>query len=63
MKLATLRNGSRDGALLIVSRDLAWAIHVGDITPNLQAALDDWETAAPLLTARAKALADRKSVV
>lgn len=57
MKLATLRNGSRDGALLIVSRDLAWAIHVGDITPNLQAALDDWETAAPLLTARAKALA------
>lgn len=42
MKLATLRNGHRDGRLVIVSRDLARAVDATAIAPTLQAALDDW---------------------
>jgi len=49
MKLATLRDGSRDGRLLVVSRDLARALDAGAAAPTLQAALDAWETAAPKL--------------
>ena len=40
MKLATLRDGSRDGRLLVASRDLSRAIEVRDVAPTLQAALD-----------------------
>jgi fumarylacetoacetate (FAA) hydrolase len=47
MKLASLRQG-RDGRLLVVSRDLAWAV-AADAAPTLQAALDDWERCAPRL--------------
>jgi fumarylacetoacetate (FAA) hydrolase len=46
MKLATLRNGKRDGELLVVSRDLAKAAQARDVAPTLQAALDDWERCA-----------------
>ncbi len=49
MKLATLKDGSRDGSLVVVSRDLAHAIAVPAIARTLQAALDDWKTAQPLL--------------
>jgi fumarylacetoacetate (FAA) hydrolase len=49
MKLATLRNDTRDGALCVVSRDLRHAIVVYDIAPTLQAALDDWDYIAPQL--------------
>jgi fumarylacetoacetate (FAA) hydrolase len=49
MKLATLRNDTRDGALCVVSRDLAHATVVYDIAPTLQAALDDWDYIAPQL--------------
>ena len=42
MKLATLKNGSRDGRLLVVSRDLSRAVDAGDIAPTLQAAIDHW---------------------
>jgi fumarylacetoacetate (FAA) hydrolase len=49
MKLATLNDGSRDGQLIVVSRDLKTA-HVADgIAPTLQAALDDWSFIAPQL--------------
>jgi fumarylacetoacetate (FAA) hydrolase len=49
MKLATLKDGSRDGLLLVVSRDLKTA-HVADgIAPTLQRALDDWAFFAPQL--------------
>jgi len=49
MKLATLRDGTRDGQLLVVARDLKTA-HVADgIAPTLQAALDDWAFIAPQL--------------
>ncbi len=45
MKLATLRDGSRDGRLILVSRDLSRAIEVPDIARTLQAALDGWAVA------------------
>ncbi|WP_028311740.1 fumarylacetoacetate hydrolase family protein [Derxia gummosa] len=49
MKLATLRNGSRDGRLVVVSRDLARAVDAAAIAPTLQAAIEHWATAeAPL---------------
>lgn len=51
MKLATLKDGSRDGQLAVVSRDLRTA-HIADgIAPTLQAALDDWPFIAPQLNA------------
>lgn len=43
MKLATLRDGSRDGQLVVVSNDLTKATKV-DYVKTLQAALDDWDT-------------------
>jgi fumarylacetoacetate (FAA) hydrolase len=51
MKLATLRDGSRDGRLLVVSRDLSRAIEAPEIAPTLQAALDGWSGAQPKLEA------------
>ncbi len=42
MKLATIKDGTRDGALVVVSRDLSRCLRVSDIAPTLQAALDDW---------------------
>ncbi len=42
MKLATLKNGTRDGQLVVVSRDLKQCVAVPDIAQTLQAALDHW---------------------
>jgi fumarylacetoacetate (FAA) hydrolase len=49
MKLATLANGTRDGRLVVVSRDLAYATDAGGIAKALQDALDDWTRLAPRL--------------
>jgi fumarylacetoacetate (FAA) hydrolase len=49
MKLATLKDGSRDGVLLVVARDLRTCHLADDIAPRLQAALDNWGYFAPLL--------------
>ncbi|MFM9857517.1 fumarylacetoacetate hydrolase family protein [Pseudoxanthobacter sp. M-2] len=49
MKLATLRDRTRDGMLVVVSRDLTRCISARPIAATLQAALDDWEHAAPRL--------------
>jgi len=49
MKLASLKEGGRDGTLIIVSRDLAKAVRVSDVARTLQAALEDWSNAAPRL--------------
>ena len=51
MKLGSLKAGGRDGALVVVSRDLTRAVRAGAIAPTLQAALDDWSDAAPRLNA------------
>lgn len=49
MKLATRKNGTRDGELVIVSRDLKTATSAGDIAANLQTALDNWDDLKPKL--------------
>jgi len=56
MKLATLGNGTRDGELVVVSRDLARCVAVPEIARTLQAALDAWSAAAPSLAAIADEL-------
>jgi fumarylacetoacetate (FAA) hydrolase len=56
MKLASLRSIQRDGKLVVVSRDLQHIAEAGPDLPTLQAALDDWGRADPLLQARYAAL-------
>lgn len=56
MKLGSLKEGGRDGTLIVVSRDLSRAVRAGDIAPTLQRALEDWSQAAPRLNALAEAL-------
>ena len=56
MKLATQADGSRDGRLVVVSRDLQRATSAASVAPTLQAALDDWARAAPALAALAREL-------
>lgn len=51
MKLATLKNNTRDGQLIVVSRDLSKAVPVADIAPTLQLALENWDSVAPQLEA------------
>ena len=51
MKLASLKEGGRDGTLVIVSRDLSHAVKAKGIAATMQAALDDWHTVAPRLNA------------
>ena len=49
MKLATYKDGSRDGQLIIVSRDLATAHFATGIATRLQQVLDDWNFLSPQL--------------
>lgn len=49
MKLASRKNGSRDGELIVVSRDLKRAVSVKNICATLQEALDNWAEIAPQL--------------
>lgn len=49
MKLGTLKDGTRDGTLVVVSRNLRLAQVADGIAPTLQAALDDWRYHAPML--------------
>ncbi|HUR40291.1 MAG TPA: fumarylacetoacetate hydrolase family protein [Verrucomicrobiae bacterium] len=51
MKLATLRDGTRDGRLMVVSRDLASCSPAPAIAHTLQKALDDWDAVLPKLQA------------
>ena len=51
MKLATLPNGTPDGRLHLVSRDLTRAAPA-EAAQTLQAALEDWEALAPVLEAQ-----------
>ncbi|MGY2198474.1 fumarylacetoacetate hydrolase family protein [Pseudomonas gingeri] len=55
MKLATLNNGSRDGQLLVVSRDLRQAV-LAQGFGTLQQALENWAEAAPVLGRQYQAL-------
>jgi fumarylacetoacetate (FAA) hydrolase len=49
MKLATYKDGSRDGQLVVVSRDLSTAHYATGIASKMQQALDDWGFIAPQL--------------
>lgn len=51
MKLATLKDGTRDGQLAVVSRDLKTAQLADGVARSLQRALDDWSFIAPQLEA------------
>ncbi|MFT5712020.1 MAG: fumarylacetoacetate (FAA) hydrolase [Glaciecola sp.] len=56
MKLATYKNKTRDGKLMLVSRDLTKAIEVADVAVTMQQALDNWQTIQPILQTRYEAL-------
>ncbi len=56
MKLASLKDGSRDGRLVVVSRDLTRYTDASFLVPTLQAALDNWSRLAPHLAAMAESL-------
>jgi len=49
MKLASLKEGGRDGTLVVVDRELGRAVRVSDIAPSLREALEDWSNTAPRL--------------
>jgi fumarylacetoacetate (FAA) hydrolase len=49
MKLATLIDGTRDGRLVVVSRDGQRCADASTVARSLQAALDDWESIEPRL--------------
>jgi len=49
MKLATYKDGSRDGQLLVVSRDLSQAHYANGIATRMQQVLDDWGFLSPQL--------------
>ena len=51
MKLATLKDGTRDGQLMVVARDLKTAQLADGVARTLQRALDDWTFIAPQLEA------------
>ena len=51
MKLATLKTGTLDGCLLVVSRDLSRAADAGAIAPNLLDAMQRWDIVKPNLQA------------
>ena len=56
MKLATYRDGSRDGQLVVVSSDLALAHYASGIAGRLQHVLDDWNFLSPQLEDLARTL-------
>ncbi|CAB5691326.1 2-keto-4-pentenoate hydratase/2-oxohepta-3-ene-1,7-dioic acid hydratase (catechol pathway) [Delftia tsuruhatensis] len=56
MKLATLRNASRDGCLAVVSRDLRRMRTVPELAATMQQALDRWDDVLPGLRAQYEAL-------
>ncbi len=56
MKLGSLKDGGRDGTLIVVSRDLTRAVRADGIASTLQRALEDWSNLAPRLNALSEAL-------
>ena len=56
LKLATRRNGTRDGSLMMVSPSGERWISVSSVAPTLQALLDDWASKAPLLESKRRSL-------
>ncbi len=61
MKLATYKDGSRDGQLIVVSSDLLLAHYASDIASRLQQVLDDWNFLSPQLEDLARTLNQGKA--
>ncbi|WP_310462267.1 fumarylacetoacetate hydrolase family protein [Sphaerotilus sp.] len=61
MKLATYKDGSRDGQLVVVSADLTQAHHANGIATRMQQVLDDWNFLAPQLEDLARTLQQGKA--
>ncbi|MGY2290072.1 fumarylacetoacetate hydrolase family protein [Pseudomonas sp. SDO528_S397] len=61
MKLATLKNGQRDGRLVVVSRDLRLAV-AAPLFTTLQQALENWTEAEPLLSRQYQTLNEGRAV-
>lgn len=58
MKLATLKNGTRDGRLVVVSRDLLLAVDAAPVAATMQQAIERWDDVQPALQALSQALND-----
>ena len=58
MKLGSLKQGGRDGTLIVVSKDLSRAVVAAGIADTLQRALEDWSNLAPSLNAVYETLND-----
>ncbi len=61
MRVATLRDGTRDGSLIVVNRAGDRYAAARHVAPSLQSALDDWERAAPALDALARAVEEERT--
>jgi len=61
MKLASLKEGGRDGTLIVVDRALKRAVRAANIASTLQKALDDWAKVSPRLAALAEQLRDDRA--
>lgn len=57
MKLASLKEGGRDGTLIVVNRELTQAVKVPQIAATLQQAIEQWASVRPALQAVSDALA------
>ena len=60
MKLGSLKEGGRDGTLIVVSRNLSRAVKATGIAPTMQRALEDWESTAPRLNSTPAATAPKQ---
>lgn len=58
VKLATLKNDTRDGTLVVVNKELNHCVSANAIAPTLQAALDNWKINEPKLRALSKQLSN-----
>lgn len=61
MKLGSLKEGGRDGTLVVVDRGLQRAVRASGIAPTLQQALEDWSNIAPRLNALYQALREDRA--
>ncbi|PKH85013.1 fumarylacetoacetate hydrolase [Pseudomonas sp. Choline-02u-1] len=56
MKLATVKNNTRDGRLVVVSPDMIHALDASAVAPTLQYAIENWPLVEPRLQALARQL-------
>jgi fumarylacetoacetate (FAA) hydrolase len=61
MKLASLKEGGRDGTLVVVDREIKRAVRATGIALTLQKAIEDWPAVEPRLAELAEKLRDGKA--